>query len=326
MKKSNPRIRDAFENEMQTASKRMCVSHGSSQVPATPAARWTVPSTFSAHRTNGAERHSWPPVMCSSFPSCHLCILSAARPPPPASRMANTAKRDGRRLISAAQNAVLSTGSIPDAGPSCHMLLVAWGQPPRLSICLTWQESGCGFLQCQDFPESDLCDRESDRNADLTPPVSVSAGLLCVHTCTAKLRGWRGSRYNDLLSCDRWYLTSDLLYWQKYPVCGGAGGMSVGLCSVVTCKMKANEEPDIFRMVSVNQGWHSHQHIWLKHSIQTVKGMKTHNNHGVRTVSKTHVKLIDYIGSIYSTHTHRQTMLYLYITLWSNCVHANTGW
>lgn len=89
-------------------------------------------------------------------------------------------------------------------------------------------------------------------------------------------------------------------------VWGGGGGMSVGLCSVVTCK-KANEEPDIFRMVSVNQGWHSHQRIWLKHSIQA------HNKHRVRTVSKAHVKLIDYMDSIYSPYTHRQTMRDIFI-------------
>lgn len=203
----------------------------------------------------------------------------------------------------------------PRQGPSlmpAHRVTCFWWREVCPSV---WRDRNrAAFLQCQDFPESDLCDRESDRNADLTPPGSLSPGLLCVHTCTAKLRGWRGSRYNDLLSCDRWHLTSDLLYWQKYPVCvRDGGGMSVSLCSVVTCKMKANEEPDIFRMVSVNQGWHSHRHIWLKHSIQAVKGMKTHNKHCVRTVSKTHVKLIDYIGSIRSIYSHRQTMLYILI-------------
>lgn len=149
--------------------------------------------------TEQMERHIWPPVMCSSFPSCHLRILSAAQPPP---RLLYGKYREAWRKMADLSRAKCRPldGVHPWRRPI--MSHAFGGVRSAAPVCLMWQESGCGFLQCQDFPESDLC----DRNADLTPPVSVSAGLLCLHTCTAKLRGWRGSRNNDLLGCDRWHL------------------------------------------------------------------------------------------------------------------------
>lgn len=199
--------------------------------------------------------------------SCHVLLISimsslhpvcSSTPPPPASHMANTAKRDGRRPISVAQNAVPSTGSIPDAGPSCHMLLVAWGQLPRLSICLTWRESGCVFCNVRISP-SQTCATGNPTGMTISrlPSASLQASSACIHV-RLNLEADVGA---DIMTY--WAVIDDTL---PLTSCSGRniqcvcvcvwGGMSVGLCSVVTCK-KANEEPDIFRMVSVNQGWQS---------------------------------------------------------------------
>lgn len=60
-----------------------------------------------------------------------------------------------------------------------------------------------------------------------------------IHTYSTKLGGWRGRRYNDLLSADRRHFA----FWPLAPaeICRGEEGVSTaaGLCSVVTCELKA---------------------------------------------------------------------------------------
>lgn len=131
-------------------------------------------SSFSTHRTNGAERHFQPPVMCSSFPSS----------PPPRSLhplICTVSMRDRKIFHSPVPLTVPVPDSSCSSSPSCHMLW--WCEVSCLSVHLSDMTGNVlHFSPRQGFPQIGLSSRESEQNADLMlTSVFFSAFSGCLH-------------------------------------------------------------------------------------------------------------------------------------------------
>ncbi len=155
-----------------------------------------------------------------------------------------------------------------------------WREVSCLSVHLSdTTGSVLGFLRRQGFPIG-FSGMESNQNADL---MLVSVFLAAFSDCVHVELNLGADVRADIKTCRRLlvadtspltsHFTSDftLHLWPRIATEISRGHLVrpyISLC--VTCTMKANEEATIFRTVSVNQGWRSHQHAWVTYSIQAV--------------------------------------------------------